>query len=108
MIRDAATKGERLSSAGERVSRAAARLQRRVESEVASVAQLAASFDIESAPRGPGTKNGPRLWVVEPPAGSEDEAAEAGAADEAAPEIEAPPVAEPPGSPRLHTREEGQ
>ncbi|MGH7741220.1 MAG: hypothetical protein ACRENS_04285 [Candidatus Eiseniibacteriota bacterium] len=68
MIRDAAAKGERLSSAGERVSRAAAKLQRRVESEVTSVGQLAASLELEGQAKIVSPANSAaRLRVVESP-----------------------------------------
>ena len=67
MIRDAAAKGERLSSAGERVSRAAARLHRRVESEVSSIGQLASALELEGRPKRAAIKAGAsHLRVVEP------------------------------------------
>jgi hypothetical protein len=80
MIRDAAAKGERLSSAGERVSRAAAKLQRRVESEVASVGQLASALELEGQPkRNTGRTGVSHLRVVEPGDTAAGEASEGGA-----------------------------
>ena len=74
MIRDATAKGERLSSAGERVSRAAAKLQRRVESEVGSVGQLAAALQLDDQPKSepknepaPANPGASHLRVVESP-----------------------------------------
>jgi methyl-accepting chemotaxis protein len=124
MIRDAAAKGERLSSAGERVSRAAARLQRRVESEATSVGQLAASLQLEGQPKRTGGKSGgSHLRVVEP---GESAAADA-TDDDPAPTGDADPPAgakpqaheiheahephelpESPPAPRLRSREEGK
>jgi hypothetical protein len=118
MIRDAAAKGERLSSAGERVSRAAARLQRRVEGEVASIGQLASALELEGKPKRAGSKTGAsHLRVVEP---GDDEStgavpAEEGtgdratASEDAAPEPDDTPQAEDaPGTPRARGREERQ
>jgi hypothetical protein len=121
MIRDAAAKGERLSSAGERVSRAAARLQRRVESEATSVGQLAAALQLEGEPKRAGGKGaGSHLRVVEP-----GESAPADAADDdpgRAGDDETPETAKPqpreshaahephelPEAPRLRSREDGK
>ncbi len=69
MIRDATAKGERLSAAGERASRAAAKLQRRVESEAATIQRLTSALAAdasapESGPSGPSGPAGP-LRVIE-------------------------------------------
>ena len=77
MVRDAAAKGERLSSAGERVSRAAEQLRRRVEGETELVAQLAAAFRGKAAAEGGATPANAHLRMLElaeeedePPAGT--------------------------------------
>jgi ABC-type transporter Mla subunit MlaD len=75
MIRDAAAKGERLSSASERASRAAARLQRRVEGEAETAGNLTSSLKPAADTEGPALPG--TLRVVE-----RDEAA---AGDEAEP-----------------------
>ena len=118
MIRDAAAKGERLSSAGERVSRAAARLHRRVESEVISIGQLASALELEGKPKPAATKPGAsHLRVVEP---GETEAADAASANAAsategmgdaaatAHPGDAPQADESPRAPRARGREEGK
>lgn len=113
MIRDAAAKGERLSSAGERVSRAAAKLQRRVESEVSSVGELAAALELEGQVE-PMTGNdvgATHLRVVEQLAQDVAEATEARRAPmviephEVPADAPAPKAARPP---RARGREEGQ
>jgi hypothetical protein len=67
MIRDAAAKGERLSSAGERVSRAAAKLQRRVESEMSTLGQLTAALETEGEPQRVLKAGSSHLRVLESP-----------------------------------------
>jgi len=86
MIRDAAAKGERLSSAGERVSRAAEQLRRRIEGETEIVAQLAST--LRGRPPGAGGAEEPSavayLKMLELSEEAEEPSAEELAADEPA------------------------
>ena len=110
MIRDAAAKGERLSSAGERVSRAAARLQRRVEGEVSSITQLAAALELEGVPgrRGNARGAGSHLRVVEPSESEPAEAVEDAAAPAGEAEAGTPEAAEPQAPATFHAPEPHQ
>ena len=75
MIRDAAAKGGRLSAAGERASRAAAKLQRRVESEAATIERLTAALIADAAPpaSGPPSASAPLRMLERPASGAEGE-----------------------------------